>query len=100
MDQQEQNRFDNIFETMSTPGWKAIIAEFQEAHDLQNNLLAISTKDDFLRAQGRLLTLQQFINLEEQVKSGYDKLIEEEESTDTGINLADEDFENEAPVGL
>ena len=99
MDQQEQNRFDSIFETMSTPGWKVIIAEFQEAHDLQNNLLAISNKDDFLRAQGRLLTLQQFINLEEQVKAGYDNLVEEE-SSDTGVNLADEDFENEAPVGL
>jgi len=73
-----------MFNTLQSDGWKYIQKRFTEAYDLQNDLMSLPDERTLHLAQGRLLTLGQFINLEDLLKAEMTQA--ELDSDDDGEN--------------
>ena len=81
---QQRREYDDMFNTRQSDGWKYIQKRFTEAYELQNDLMSLPDERTLHLAQGRLLTLGQFINLEELLKAEMTQA--ELDSEDDGEN--------------
>jgi hypothetical protein len=81
---QQRREYDDMFNTLQSDGWKYIQKRFTEAYDLQNDLMSLPDERTLHLAQGRLLTLGQFINLEDLLKAEMTQA--ELDSDDDGEN--------------
>lgn len=66
--------YEEMLTTLTTPGWKHIVDNYQEAYEQQNNLTVINSEENLFKAQGRLTALHQIINLRENVEGLLDDL--------------------------
>lgn len=87
MDAEEQKEYDEMFATLATPGWKHMEKRFQEAYDLQNQVLNIANDEVLYKAQGRLMTLWQFLNMEEMLEQEHMSREEESKFQDDEVNI-------------
>lgn len=94
MEKEQEDKFDALFDMFASKGWKAFQADIEEAITLQNDLRNIPNEETLYKAQGRLLTLFQIQNTEDDVKQMYDKLkTDEEDGVNSIVDIADENLE-------
>lgn len=91
--QHRTNEIDTMLDALSHPGFSLIKDRFREAYELQDRLLNIQDERQLFIAQGRLVTIQQFLDLRELLKMERDWLNSENEEDDPSNPL--EEFSNE-----
>jgi hypothetical protein len=65
MDMDLRKEYDDMLETLTSPGWELLKKRFTEAMEQQDHLAIIKDAEVLYKAQGRLITLYQFVNLKE-----------------------------------
>lgn len=95
--EQEQSKAEIIAElevmidALSHPGWEEIRKRYVEAMEEQDHLMRVSNDRELYLAQGRLVTLAQFVTLRETLCDELDRVLEPEEE----FSLESDSFSDE-----
>ncbi len=76
MEADTQRRYEEMLTTLETVGWAFIRERLSETAESQDKVLNMDSWDNTCRAQGRLFTLHQMINLSDVLKEEM-RMIEE-----------------------
>lgn len=71
MTNDEEKYFEDYFDTFATPGWKQFMDEMQEIQDELNNLLNVTSADDFLSKKGQAQILNRILNFQSAIERVY-----------------------------
>jgi hypothetical protein len=83
-----------MLEALAHPGWTMIVEDLSEAFEQQDHLLLIPDAEALGKAQGRLVTLFQIINLQDNLRGELNQLEDPDEDEEFSLesDQTSEDF--------
>ena len=74
MTPEESKKYDEMFDTLGSPGWKHIQELWQEELTVGNNIFSITDEANLNLMKGRLQTIFQFVHMRETLEAEYDSV--------------------------